>query len=146
RPGSLSSGPDGRIVVAVDSNDFSLDLELQYLFSRSRVQLDQGSIEFRGTNHVIIPGCPNASKLDVFCLHRKSGIVSHRAYAWDELRAAGSGSETEGAEILAALAGGETDTVEFKPFVSLDSDKRREIVRTVVAFANGNGGRIFVGV
>jgi hypothetical protein len=146
RPGTLSAGPDGKILISTDSNDALLDLELQYIFSRSRVQLDQGSVEFRGRGQIAIPLCSDATRLDVYCLHRESGIVSHRAYSWDELRAAGSASDIEDADILSALADGETDAVEFKPFVSLDSDKRREIVRTVVAFANGNGGRIFVGV
>jgi ATP-dependent DNA helicase RecG len=36
--------------------------------------------------------------------------------------------------------------VEFKTFVSVDSDKIRELVKTVVAFLNTEGGRIYVGV
>ena len=98
RPGSLAAGPDGKIIVSVDANDASSDLELQYLFARSRTQLEQGAVAFRGNSQVEIPGCAQATTLDVFCLHRDSGIVSHRAYSWDELRAAGSAAEVEFAE------------------------------------------------
>lgn len=146
RPGALMSGSDGAVLIGIESNDAFSHLELQYLFTRSHSQLDQGSVEFRGGSQVAIPRCPEATKLDVFCLHREAGIVSHRTYSWDELRAAGLASEFENDDIRTAVAGGENETVEFKPFVSPDSEKRQELVRTVVAFSNGNGGRIFVGV
>jgi hypothetical protein len=45
---------------------------------------------------------------------------------------------------------GEGETVEFKPFVRLDDkfkgSKLEEVVKTVVAFANTKGGRIFLGI
>jgi len=43
------------------------------------------------------------------------------------------------------LAGGETDTVEFKPFMVQKDLKESEFVRTVIAFANTYGGRVYVG-
>jgi hypothetical protein len=74
RPGSLSAGADGEILVSVDSNDASIDLELQYIFSRSWSQLAQGSVEYRGSGQVAISGCPEASKLDVWS--------SSRSFLW----------------------------------------------------------------
>src|SRR6266702_5908430 len=44
------------------------------------------------------------------------------------------------------LAGGETDTIEFKPFMEPKSTTESDFVRTVIAFANTHGGRIYVGV
>ena len=42
---------------------------------------------------------------------------------------------------------GETDTVEFKPFVRLDDKmKAAELVKAVISFANTRGGAIFIGV
>jgi Putative DNA-binding domain len=43
------------------------------------------------------------------------------------------------------LAGGESDTVEFKPFMAQKDLKESEFVKTVIAFANTYGGRIYVG-
>lgn len=46
------------------------------------------------------------------------------------------------------LVEGESDQVEFKPFLvdSDDSGKAAEFVRTIVAFANSAGGRLYIGV
>lgn len=49
-----------------------------------------------------------------------------------------------------ARQNGEGLRVEFKPFIDLDDRKRgaklKEIVRTVVSFANASGGHIFLGI
>lgn len=44
------------------------------------------------------------------------------------------------------LAGGENDEVEFKPFIEPKHLKERELVETVVAFANTRGGRLYMGL
>ncbi|HZH77327.1 MAG TPA: ATP-binding protein [Archangium sp.] len=44
------------------------------------------------------------------------------------------------------LAGGENDEVEFKPFIEPKHLKERELVETVVAFANARGGRLYMGL
>jgi len=43
------------------------------------------------------------------------------------------------------LAGGETDRVEFKPFIEQKDQKELEFTETVIAFANTSGGRVYVG-
>lgn len=140
----LSAAERG-ITVHVDASGTPDEYELQYLFSRARERLEQGAVPFVATGQLEIPACPEATQLDVFCLNRQSGFVSHRFFYWEELRAAGMTVEVEDREFIDDLAGGERETVEFKPFAS-DSGKQREIVRTAVAFANTNGGRIYVGV
>jgi len=44
------------------------------------------------------------------------------------------------------LTGGENEQVEFKPFIEPGDLKQREVVETVIAFANTQGGRILFGV
>lgn len=78
-------------------------------------------------------------------LGRHSGLVRHRQIRdddrLDEL-------------ITAARRRGEGASVEFKPFIDPDEDlgksqqktKYRELVRTAVAFANANGGCVFLGI
>ena len=41
---------------------------------------------------------------------------------------------------------GEGLQIEFKPFIDLENGKFKEITKTVVAFANAQGGRIFIGI
>ncbi len=48
--------------------------------------------------------------------------------------------------ILAEIQGGEGERVEFKPFIRLDSSKAEELVRTAIAFANKQGGTLYLGV
>lgn len=51
--------------------------------------------------------------------------------------------------ILKALAGGETGTVEFKPYIQLrphPDTKSIQILRSVSAFANAAGGSLYIGV
>lgn len=45
-----------------------------------------------------------------------------------------------------ACRNGEGLQVEFKPFIEPENDKLKEIVKTVVAYANAKGGRIFLGI
>jgi hypothetical protein len=44
------------------------------------------------------------------------------------------------------LLAGESETIEFKPFCDLHSDKGAELLETVVAFANTCGGRLYIGI
>lgn len=46
----------------------------------------------------------------------------------------------------AAIAAGESESIEFKPFLENGSKKAAEIVRTTIAFSNTGGGRLFIGV
>jgi hypothetical protein len=52
------------------------------------------------------------------------------------------------AELQDALGKGETDRIEFKPFVKIGHglEKAQELVETVVGFANRDGGVLYVGV
>jgi len=41
---------------------------------------------------------------------------------------------------------GESDTLEFKPFIKRGDNKINEIIETIIAFANTNGGHIIIGI
>jgi hypothetical protein len=51
-----------------------------------------------------------------------------------------------GQVVQRALHTGESNTVEFKPFVEKDHAKAAELVRTIIAFANTGGGLLLLGV
>ncbi|HEY1772930.1 MAG TPA: ATP-binding protein [Gammaproteobacteria bacterium] len=62
-----------------------------------------------------------------------------------EICAKESGGAT--ADLVAdAINTGEGETLEFKPFISLGNPKEKEILRTVVAFSNSDGGQIIFGL
>jgi predicted HTH transcriptional regulator len=48
--------------------------------------------------------------------------------------------------VTEACRNGEGPRVEFKPFIKPDNDKLQEVIRTVAAFANADGGHIFLGI
>lgn len=49
-------------------------------------------------------------------------------------------------ELLKQIQRGEGETTEFKPFLDPKDSKMNEVVKTVAAFANTKGGRVFIGV
>ena len=72
--------------------------------------------------------------------------------SWGARRALYNRPRAEGVErtpLDVALAGGETETVEFKPYIRLSphrDSKADELLETVSAFANAGGGTLFLGV
>jgi hypothetical protein len=88
----------------------------------------------------------DAQKVSIFVVDQGGDCVSqvHLASLYECYGTAKS--TAQGIQQLKAdLAGGETDTVEFKPFMEAKSKKEFEFIKTVVAFANTYGGRIYVG-
>lgn len=55
-------------------------------------------------------------------------------------------SVDEGDTVQKALRSGESDTVEFKPFIEEGHPKKNELVESVIAFSNTQGGVIILGV
>lgn len=84
----------------------------------------------------------------VYLVHREAGLLAERSVgAYDRQRQRPSVEVvTLEAEIERDLAGGESEYVEFKPFVKVQDPKEDELERSLVAFANSRGGRLYVGV
>lgn len=88
----------------------------------------------------------DAQKLSMFMVDQTGDCLAqlHLASVYECYGKAKSTAQTL-QQLKADLAGGETDTVEFKPFMEPKSTKESEFVKTVVAFANTYGGRVYVG-
>ena len=82
-------------------------------------------------------------KLSIFVVDRAGDSVAqlHLGSIYECYGKAKSGAE-ELQRARIDLAGGESDTVEFKPFLAQKDVKELEFVKTVIAFANTYGGRI----
>lgn len=148
RASKISPGANGiRLDLELrDSLDAAQACELQYVYSRSRSRLAVDTVKIEQARSIEIPFCPDATQLDVFCLHPNDGFVSHRAYSWVELQQAGANAQADDREHLKDIADGEREVVEFKPFLLKGHPKNKELVKTVIAFANTHGGRVYVGI
>jgi len=69
-----------------------------------------------------------------------------------ELKNSGVDYETPDGELTlsdlveADLESGENEFIEFKPWIQRNDPKENEILKTIVAFANSGGGRLYLGV
>ncbi len=86
---------------------------------------------------------PTVVEATVCLLHRELGLVCSRRVTRAP-RPFADGATTALADLRGRSR--ENERVEFKPFIKQKSDKEAEIVRTLVAFANSGGGRLYVGV
>lgn len=135
-----------RARVSLDSNCPPEDLELQTLFWGSRLQ-----------RHHVVSGPSASVEVEVpedatgiwHCLLHRSGdrlgeiSLSQIDRRYDE--------QAEKLPLLAQLEQdlkwGEREEVEFKPFIKVGDDiKEDDLMRTVIAFANTRGGRIYLGI
>jgi Schlafen, AlbA_2 len=91
----------------------------------------------------------NPTSLRIFITNEQGEIVDSFAEqeAWttrERVIFAGARYPSEAMELIRR---GESDTVEFKPYIRLDDVKKAaELVKAVISFANTRGGTIFVGV
>lgn len=79
----------------------------------------------------------------IFDYHREGPFYS-RGYR--RLMAKDNAPDSNGLVVQRAIESGETETVEFKPYIELGNPKLKEVVETTVAFANTRGGAILLGV
>ncbi len=97
-----------------------------------------------GEQQIEIPD--DAQKVSVFVVDHGGDCVSqvHLPSVYEcygKAKSAAQGIQ----QLKTDLSGGETDTVEFKPFMEPKNKKEFEFIKTVVAFANTYGGRVYVG-
>ena len=144
----------GRIVTAewkvgvtftLDINCPPEEVELQILFHESRQRRDVSVRAPNGTVELDVP--KDTLAVWAALVHQSNSLLGevslsqvHRVF-------------DEEPEVLPVeqqarrdIATGETDEVEFKPFIVPRDKKESELIETVVAFANTRGGRIYLGI
>jgi hypothetical protein len=133
-----------KLLLHSEINPAATNVELQFAYSRGRHRLERGSSELRSDGTSEIPLVSEASTLDVFLLDEQDGLISHRYFSGPSLPTSERDPKLQAAED--DLDGGETDRVEFKPFVRLGDPKSQEVIRSIIALANTLGGWLYVGV
>lgn len=101
--------------------------------------------------HALLNIPENAKRLD-YVLVDTDGVV-YDYQQEDGYRHTGLGRKrrTDKDRTLASIVreaclNGEGPKIEFKPFITPNNDKLYEVTQTIVAFANAQGGRIFLGI
>lgn len=104
---------------------------------------------FGGHAYLIVP--EDVKRLDYILVDANGAVYDYQQE--DSYRHSGLGrkrktdrNRTLANVIREACKNGEGPKIEFKPFIYPENDKIKEIFKTVVAFANSQGGRIFFGI
>lgn len=94
----------------------------------------------------------DASRLELFLIGPDETLYDyHLEGRWptEGIASVLSGDQTRSSDeklVEQAIQSGEGMGVEFKPYLDPDNRKRDELIRTVVAFANKQGGTVLIGV
>jgi hypothetical protein len=130
--------------IQIDSDESGgpIELQLRLTGDHGTQFLSQAALD--GTDVFVIP--PDVSIVYVYLVHEDDTLLNFfQLNRGQHLTArAGSLSVAERAEI--DLRAGESDEVEYKPFIEPSDAKESQLVETIVAFANTRGGRLYVGV
>jgi len=135
----------GSLVIQVELNTAPESVELQII---------HGGAKPRSANHSIQPGSMSlpvpeeTNDLALYLVHTSGGLLAAQTLtqlyrSFGELEPQ---DEHDQSRWQSELQKGENERREFKPFVAPKEPKESEIVRTTIAFANTDGGTIFVGV
>jgi hypothetical protein len=132
----------------------TLDVELNTAPESVELQIIHGGAKSRSANHSIQSGAmsfqvpEDANDLALYLVHAGGELLSsqtltqlYRSFGESEAQEEYDQSHWQG-----ELQKGENEKREFKPFIAPTDAKELEIVKTAVAFANTDGGTIFVGV
>lgn len=88
----------------------------------------------------------NTTNASIYLVHNEGDLLAQAdvVNTGAALRVGSEPAPEEQAEI--DLRRGESENVEFKPFLRADHEKAMEVVKSAIAFANSDGGRIYFGV
>jgi len=126
-------------------------LELKMICRAGNVTTKRDSKPVHG-NKLTLEIDPEADAIDLWLVDEQTKVLdfySENSYQCSRPRRvlhAGPATGEAELDVLAQIRRGESDTLEFKPFIKIPDSKAEEIVRTAVAFANGSGGDIYLGV
>jgi hypothetical protein len=148
---------DGRLDITVEGTEAEkLSLLIKGAYWRGRT-LCHANAPVQGSKATLdVPW--DADRLEFFLLDSEGVVYDfHREDHWSRQRgnrsALGRVDRAPQDQVRKAVQEGEGSRIEFKPFIDVEKiapgdrkAKFHEVVRTVVAFANTDGGRIYLGV
>jgi hypothetical protein len=133
-----------KLTLLNDWNAASDDVELQGVIveRRTSTMLDARAVE----PEVMWEVPAEADVIEVYLIHRDGTLLSNHRLTRGEHYSARPGDFALRERTEEELRRGEGERVEYKPFIKCGDSKEHELLKTVVAFSNMFGGRIYVGV
>jgi len=133
------------LVVHVEANCEPDDLELHAVFQDSAKRRYESKRAPPSEVRMKVPD--DAGGIWLSLIHSSSARLGE-SYLNEAYRSIRDEQDTTPLEqqVRRDIAGGENERVEYKPFIKRNEHKEWEIVETVIAFANTQGGRVLLGV
>ncbi|MCP3104550.1 ATP-binding protein [Myxococcus sp. K15C18031901] len=149
--------PDARIRIRnAEWRDAFLEIELEVNVPEQSYEVQVLYVGSRTRRYDIVRAAPmlrleipeEVESAKIFVVDESGDVLAERSVHRSEAKLATSAvSVSEEERILMELKSGENELVEYKPFVDAkDQQKEAELVKTIVAFSNSKGGRLYVGV
>ncbi len=134
------------VTFEVESSECDVELQSLVLAGGTHRPLSPASDPAKGSPAALeVP--EGTERVELFLVRSTGDLADHvTLHSSGEEFEAAAGEPTPEERALTELRNGEGHEVEFKPFIPPKEPKEEEIVRTVVAFANTQGGRLYIGV
>jgi hypothetical protein len=134
----------GRLNLELEINTPLVDVELQLIHMGSTKRYAIHAVQ----NEPMMLDIPEDSQqLILYIVHKNGDLICNKTLHAGYRSFGVPDEETQQHDFASDLQKGENEEREFKPFVGLDDKKKKsELTKTVVAFANTSGGRLFVGL
>lgn len=135
----------GMLQVTIDRSLAPDELELQVTWGgKTRGEIIDRALWASATS-VTLTAPDDVDHATLYLVHRDEDVL-HELSSYRGLR---ERRQAEGPGLIEQckrdLAQGEGVEIEYKPWISPDHPKRNEILKTIVAFANTRGGRLYIG-
>ncbi len=134
------------VIADVDGSEPGLELQALVLAGGTHQPLPAiSNPPFTAATTLEVP--TGTERVELFLVRQNGELADHVVLhgAGEEFEAI-AGEPTPEEQALTDLRAGEGQEIEFKPFIAPNEPKEDELVRTVVAFANTDGGRLYIGV
>lgn len=115
-------------------------------------QYERIDVDVPAANSVELPISKDSSRLELFLIGPNDTLYDyHREGRWPtegiaSVLAADRALSSNEKIVEQAIRSGEGVNVEFKPYLDVTHKKTDELIRTVIAFANTQGGNVLIGV
>lgn len=151
RLGALTLESGDSVRVAVNGRSDATPIELSGVWHSSDGYLVETFAQPITGDSVVVARPPGVDQVAMWLVRRDSLVTDffienpHRCSRKQRILSPQRATTIDG-DPAVQIDAGEGETIEWKPFIRLTSDKVDEVVRTVVAFANTRGGTVFIGV
>lgn len=136
-----------RLDIKIECRSSNSEIEAQCIITTTSGvrQLPNQNLNAEGKIGWDVP--PNTLSAETFLVHTSGDLLAKGGFTnTGHTAKVRNGPPTIDERAQSDLTIGERETVEYKPFIEKGNDKWQQVAKTVVAFANTQGGCIYLGV